>query len=270
MTKRIFSCISWCIFFSLMLAVSGCKKGNSSGVNLFSIENDKQLGAQTDSLIRASPSEYPILSPTQYPEAYGFINAITNKILDGGEVFYRDEFDWEVKIIHDDNVLNAFCTPGGYIYVYTGLIKYLNAEHELAGVMGHEIAHADRRHSTTALTKQYGVSFLLSVLFGSDESAFAQVAASVIGLQFSKANESDADENSVKFLCPTDYHADGAAAFFEKLVEEGQGGGSDFFSTHPSPDKRVENIKAKKVELGCPGNQSYDARYAQFKASLPN
>ncbi len=269
MFNRALPFISGAILLGLALAFSGCKKGNSSGVNLFSIANDKELGRQTDSLILASPGEYPVLPRAQYPEAYGHIERITQTILDGGEVFYKDEFDWEVKLIQDDNTLNAFCTPGGYIYVYTGLIKYLDAEHELAGVMGHEIAHADRRHSTSALTKQYGVTFLLQVLLGKDRAQFAEIAAGVIGLQFSKANESDADENSVKFLCPTEYHADGAAAFFEKLVAEGDGGGNDFFSTHPSPDKRVENIKAEKGELGCTGAGSFDARYADFKASLP-
>ena len=54
-------------------------------------------------------------------------------------------------------MLNAFCTPGGYIYVYTGLIKYLDNEAQLAGVLGHEIAHADLRHVTDQLTEQYGV-----------------------------------------------------------------------------------------------------------------
>ena len=67
----------------------------------------------------------------------------------------------DLRIIHDDSTLNAFCTPGGYIYIYTGILKFLDSEDEFAGVLGHEIAHADLRHSTRQMTKQYGVQILL-------------------------------------------------------------------------------------------------------------
>jgi len=84
---------------------------------------------------------------------YNFINTFTktNK--------HKDDFAWQVKIIDDPETLNAFATPGGYIYVYTGLIKFLDTEDQLAGVMGHEIAHADLRHSTRQMTSSYGVSY---------------------------------------------------------------------------------------------------------------
>ena len=70
------------------------------------------------------------------------------------------------RLIDDDKTLNAFCTPGGFIYVYTGLIKFLDSEDQLAGVMGHEIAHAALRHSTRQMTKVYGVQTLLQVATG--------------------------------------------------------------------------------------------------------
>jgi len=258
--------------FLLVLVVLGiaCSKNESDkSINLFGIDRDKQLGAQVDSSILASPAEYPILSEANYPAAYSYIRNMTNKILNSGEVFYRDEFVWEVKIIQDDDVLNAFCTPGGYIYVYTGLIKYLNAESDLAGVMGHEIAHADRRHSTDILTKEYGISFLLSILFGNDQSTLKDITGSLISLSYSRKNESEADEYSVRYLCPTDYKADGAAEFFARIVEEGGSSGPTFLSTHPDPGNRVENIRAEKVNLACEGDKGYDAEYAAFKNSLP-
>ena len=110
-----------------------------------------------------------------------------------------------VKIIHDDDVLNAFCAPGGFICVYTGIIKFLESEDQFAGVMAHEIAHADRRHVTNALTKQYGLSVMLNVVLGSDPSTLKDIAGGLISLTFSRSNETDADNHSVKYLCPTGY-----------------------------------------------------------------
>ena len=106
------------------------------------------------------------MDPVQYQNAYNYLQGITDEILNSGNVTYRDEFVWKIHIIEDDEVLNAFATPGGYIYVYTGLIKFLENEDDLAGVMGHEIAHSDQRHSVKQLQKMYGVQILLSVVLG--------------------------------------------------------------------------------------------------------
>jgi len=240
-----------------------------SGINLFSVEDDKDLGAQVDDEIESSPSEYPILDESDYPDAYAYLRDIRDEILDSGEVNHLDDFIWEIHIIHDDEVLNAFATPGGYLYFYTGLIKYLDSEDHLAGVMGHEIAHAAERHSTEALTEIYGVDLLLSAALGNDLAIVQDIATGLSSLAFSRDNESEADEKSVIYLANTRYACDGTAGFFQKLIDEGSaGGGPEFLSTHPNPDNRVEAIESKAAALGCsttPSGRDYDA----FKAMLP-
>ena len=72
---------------------------------LFSIENDKQLGEQVAAEIEADES-FVILSPEQYPEAYSYLQAMTDDILSSDKVTYKDEFAWKIHII-DDDVLNA-------------------------------------------------------------------------------------------------------------------------------------------------------------------
>lgn len=256
-------------FVSLVALVPnfGCKDG---GINLFSLQRDIDLGKQVEAEIAANPNEYPILSESQYPEAYQHLRRITSTILNSGEVNHKDDFEWTTYIIQDDNTLNAFCTPGGYIYVYTGLIKYLDEESHLAGVMGHEIAHADRRHSTDAMTRQYGVSLLLQIALGENPGALTQLAAQIAELSYSRKAESEADEYSVIYLTPTEFQGNGAAGFFQKLIDQGQSGGTpEFLSTHPNPDNRVENINKKWEELGGQEKNDVPGRYADFKASLP-
>jgi beta-barrel assembly-enhancing protease len=255
---------------AVLFSIHSCKSEKVKSI-FFNIEDDKTLGQQVADEIAANPSEYPVLSRTQYANAYNYLFAIRDKILNAGKVAYKDEFEWQTFIIQDDSILNAFCTPGGYIYVYTGLIKYLDSEEQLAGVMGHEIAHADRRHTIKSLEKQYGTQFLLDVVLGKDESALKTVTAGVISLKNSKDHEKEADEYSVIYMCPTNYQADGAADFFQKLIDQGytQNSLETFFSTHPSPDNRVEAIQAKKSDLTCSGDSTFTTQYAAFKKMLP-
>lgn len=258
------------VLFTLL--ISGCftsQNPNDKTFNIFSIEDDKKLGEQLDQEISSKPDEFPILSETQYPAAYQHLRRIRDNILNSGKVFYKDDFKWQVKIIHNDTILNAFAAPGGYIYVYTGIIKYLDTEHQFAGVLAHEIAHADRRHSTDQLTKIYGIAILLQLTLGNNPNLLAEIAATLVSLKFSRDNEAEADEYSVVYMCPTDYYADGAAAFFEKIQQSGGGRIPEFISTHPDPGNRVSAITAKKNELACKGVQSFDARYQAFKMSLP-
>ncbi len=253
-----------------MFSLSGCKK---SGFNVFTIEDDKNFGAQMETEIAATPSEYPLLSPSQYPAAYSYLENIKQQILNGGKLQHASDFSWKLHIIQDDATLNAFCTPGGYIYVYSGLIKYLDNASSLAGVLGHEMAHADQRHSTQQMTKQYGLSVLVSIVEGTTSAGqLAEIAAGLSTLAFSRADETDADTHSVIYLCPTQYRADGAADFFQKIVDEGQPQPPAFLSTHPSPDNRIANIHNEKNTLGCNGSPSSQIEvndYAAFKASLP-
>jgi predicted Zn-dependent protease len=252
----------------LSLTSISCGK---NGLNVFSIEDDKQLGLQTKNQIESDPANYPILNPATHSTAYAYLNAIKDDILASGQIRYKDEFAWEVKIIKDDNVQNAFCTPGGYIYVYTGLIKYLDDKSSLAGVMGHEMAHADRRHSTTQMTKAYGVQTMLDVVLGKNQSMLTQIGAELVTLRFSRDDESEADKYSVKYLCPTKYKADGASYFFQKIIDQGGSSTPAFLSTHPNPDNRVENIQKEARAEGCVSSISNEEEiisYNQFKNML--
>lgn len=242
--------------------------GKSDGFNIFPVSEDIKLGKQVSTEIASKPEEYPILDANQYSEVYAYVNKMRDAILNSGKLQYKDEFVWEIKIVQDDSTLNAFCTPGGYIYIYTGLIKYLDAEDELAGVVGHEMGHADLRHSTRQMTQMYGIDLLASAVLGERE-AIKQISTALIGLKFSRNHEKEADDASVTYLCPTPYNAAGAAGFFEKITAAGGARTPEFLSTHPSPDNRVENIKAKKNELNCSGSGTYDEKYNRIKNMLP-
>lgn len=259
-------------FLAMLAIISACglvnEKNKGKGFNLFTIEDDKALGAQVAAEIDADKENYPLLDSVKYKEVYDYIYEVRDNILNSGQVDYKDDFEWRLRIIHDDSTLNAFCTPGGYIYIYTGILKFLDSEDEFAGVLGHEIGHADMRHSTRQMTKMFGVQVLIGIIAGNREM-ISQVTAALVNLSFSRAHENEADEQSVKYLCPTNYNAAGGAGFFEKLQAMGSESPPEFLSTHPSPEGRIERFKEHKETMGCDGEETYKTRYQEMVSKLP-
>ncbi len=248
---------------------ASCSK-DGDGILLFSIEDDKALGqkvaAQTDSTFRAKGQ---LLTPASNPQAYEALNRIVLRVLNSGKIQYRNEFPWDVKIIKDDQTQNAFATPGGHIYVYSGLIKYLDNETQLAGVLGHEIAHADRRHTSRQLQQQYGISVLLSLILGNNQNTLVDVATSLGQLKFSRDYETEADAYSVDYLNATNYYAcDGAAGFFIKAQNEGQQRQPEFLSTHPDPGSRIQNIQARADQQNCRNRTAGSTDFNQLRSAL--
>lgn len=252
----------------LVVGLAACDvKKASQSINFFSVEDEIALGKQVTKEIESDTRQFPILPEAGNEEVYQYIRGLTQKILNTGKVAYRNEFAWQVKIIDDDKTLNAFCTPGGFIYVYTGLIKFLDSEDQLIGVMGHEIAHAALRHSTRNLTKVYGIQVLYSIITGKAEPGMLeQIAIGLVALKFSRDHETEADESSVNYLCSTPYNAAGAAGFFKKM--QGQPSPPAFLSTHPDPGNRVEKMEQRKTELGCKGTTTNQSAYQAIKAKL--
>jgi predicted Zn-dependent protease len=256
-----------------LLVFNSCKDKNDNFV-FPSIEEDVELGAQVAEEIENDPDQFPILDETEYSDAYAYLNTLLDYILTSGEVQYREEFVWDIHIIENDSVLNAFATPGGYLYVYTGLIKYLDQEDDLMGVLGHEVAHSDLRHTSRNIQKQYGINLLLQLITGENPSRLTQIAGQIAGtaagLSFSRDFEEEADERSVEYLANTPYACNGAYSFFQKLINEGTTGGTpEFLSTHPDPEGRVEDINTKADEIGCNTNPLDPASYEDFKNMLP-
>lgn len=262
--------------FVCLFLLSSCK--DNEGV-IFSIRDDVQLGqqvsAQVDSTYRANGQLLERNSSNaNIQKAYTHLDRILNRVLNSGQVKYRNEFPWSVKIINDRDNLNAFATPGGYIYVYSGLIGFLENEDHFAGVLAHEIAHADKRHSVQQLQREYGIAILLSVVLGNDAGTLQQIAGqlagTLAGLRFSRSAETDADNTSVLYLSGTDQYAcDGAAGFFVRLTQESQSGNiPEFLSTHPNPDNRVENIQQQAQNRNCHTAASPNTDFLELKRAL--
>ena len=250
----------------LTVAVTGCG-------NAFTPAEDAQLGKQISQEIESNPAQYPILNDAAIRN---YVQGVTNRILQSPEIKFRSEFPYSVKVINDDKTVNAFCTPGGYIYVYTGLMKFVDNEAAFAGVLGHEIAHAELRHSTERITKAYNAQIVLSVILGENPSMLEEIAANLFtGLAFlknSRDDESEADEASFRYLMSTSWYPGGIIYFFQKADQNSQTGGlAEFFSTHPSPPNRVRAVQEllQKNNIPQPTEAQLNTQgYMQIKRQL--
>ena len=262
------------IFLSLSISIL-----YSCGANLFSTADDVKLGEDLDKEIKSKPNEFPLL--TNRPEITNYVSDIGHYILNSSpKIEYKKVFPYKFQVIND-TIVNAFCTPGGFIYIYTGLMKFVDNEATLAGVIAHEIAHAERRHMTQRLTSYYGISMLMSIVLGGNPNAAIEIAANLfVGIGFlanSRSDEQEADDYSIKYLMTSKYYPGGIQYFFDKILKKQRkegtvGGGFDrLLSTHPLPQDRIENVKdqMKKYKIVNDSTKGiYHDEYQIFKSKL--
>jgi beta-barrel assembly-enhancing protease len=254
----------------LMVLLAASCQSKDGDYTFFSEEEDLALGERVAAQIAGDPQQFPILQKTTYADLYRELEAIRDQILKSDGILHREEFAWQLKVIENDTIYNAFCTPGGYIYIYTGLIRFVQSTDELAGIIAHEMAHGDLRHSTDQMTKTYGLQVLVSVIAGSDAEMLTNLGISLLGLKFSRSDEEEADEFAVKYLNDTDYNPKAFAAFFKRMEALGENMGPlQFLSTHPNPLNRVEKIEQLWLESGAQKGKDHSQSFRKLRNGLP-
>jgi predicted Zn-dependent protease len=188
----------------------------------------------------------------------------------------RADLAWRFAVV-DADVVNAFALPGGYIYVYRGLLERAGTMSELAGVLGHEVEHVVRRHSVEQMQKaqraRTGVGFVCS-LTGWCEGAAAQlgiqVGGSLLFARFGREDEREADAGAFENVRRAGIDPRGMRSFFEQLAEEErQSGGSAtalaWFADHPGTTDRVAEIERMLAALPSDALASLSADDAGFQ-----
>lgn len=164
-------------------------------------------------------------------------------------------YKWEYNVI-DENVVNAWCMPGGKVVFYTGILPVCQDENGIAVVMGHEVAHAIANHGaermSQGMVQQLGFSALSLAI--SEKPAETQqlfgtaygIATTVGGiLPFSRLHESEADKMGLIFMAMAGYDPREAPEFWKRMKENSGGGAPpEFLSTHPAHSTRINDLKA--------------------------
>ena len=146
-------------------------------------------------------------------------------------------------------VVNAFALPGGYVVVFTGLIREANSPEEVAGVLGHEINHVLQRHGLERIVKTLGVMAVAAILFGDQQGLIGlakQLGVEIITLKYGRDQETEADLTGLRLLHKAKVDPAGMITFFERLAQsEKDKERVELLSTHPMSTARAGRLKAE-------------------------
>lgn len=243
---------------------------------LISSEQENQLGLQVQSEL--AKKDVKIVDDT---EVNRYVQAISHSVLRFARKD-RPDVSWHVYVIDDPKTVNAFATPGGYLYVYTGLLLKADNDAEVAGVMGHEAGHVVLRHSARAMVDQLGLNTVLGMALGKNPNQVAAVAGNLLAggtmLAHSRGEETEADERGVSYLSQAGYQPSALMTFFEKLkkLEGAQPSILKYLSDHPLTQDRIDHLRdyirqhhLSGSNLGTTGLPAVQARIEAGVSSKP-
>ena len=233
------------------------------GFNLFSPQQDVQLGQE------ASKQVLEKSQPVQNPFLQDYVNRVGQRLAQQPEA-RASGFQFQFTVLNNPQV-NAFALPGGPMFIYTGLLKTVETEGQLAGVMAHEMSHVILRHGTHEATKQQFVSLpaaLAGGLAGAGGGMLGKLAQLGIGLgansvllTFSRTAESEADALGTHLMAEAGYNPVEMAHLFQKLESVGGARTPQLLSDHPNPGNRIAAIEAEMRTLP---QRSYGYQTGEF------
>ncbi|MDR2695442.1 MAG: M48 family metalloprotease [Deltaproteobacteria bacterium] len=264
-----------CALAGLGLALGGALPAQASfflgGVG---IKDEVEMGRKFDTLIR---SQLPMIDD---PEVNMYVRSIVDRLL---SVLPPQPFKYTTGVIRH-NTLNAFAVPGGYVYVFSGLLMNFDAESELAGVLAHELAHVTQRHVASRIER--GQMLALGALLASVAGVAlggnaggavvmgALTASQSAMLNYSRIDENEADHQGFQYLLKAGYDPQGMVDGFQKLRRKSwmSGGGNipTYLSTHPDIGDRIANIAAriKSQPAGVRSRKEDGNRFQRVKTLL--
>ena len=252
--------------------VAGAQTQVKPGFNLFSVQQDIEIGQQSAA---QAERQLPMLNDRSVED---YVDELVKRL---GAVAPGHQFPYQGKVVNATDI-NAFALPGGYLYVNRGLIEAARTEGELAGVVAHEIAHIALRHGTHNASKAYvtqaGLGVLGGILTRGKTQSTAQIISLIGGLglnavflKYSRDAETQADIVGTQILSRAGYDPMEMANFFEvlrKQHERDPGRLEQFMSSHPSPANRSARVQQEARLLGSPGASRSTGRFASVQREL--
>ncbi|TKB80484.1 MAG: peptidase [Nitrospira sp.] len=265
------------------VALVGCETNPYTGrkqLLMTSIGQEVQMGAQAFDQVKSDPK----MRPSQDPREVEPVKRVAARIVEAAKrskyAQMAQQFQWEVTIIKDDKTANAFALPGGKMAVYTGIFPMAKTEAGLAAVMGHEVVHALARHGAERMSQGQLTNTVLQVAgaaigLSSGNPMLGQATMAALGagaqvgvlLPFSRKHESEADYVGILLAADAGYDPRESVALWERMGQASGGGGqSEFLSTHPSHDTRIDQLKEWMPEAMA----IYQKRTPVLAAPLPD
>ena len=234
---------------------------------MMSSDEEVKMGLELSKEVSKQDTVYNNAAVTSYVQTVG--NRIT-RVCDRPDIVYH-------FAVIDKNEINAFALPGGYVYVYTGLMKGIDDESELAAVLAHEVGHVTARHAAQRLSAMYAADAIQTAVLGQNPGFFGKVLAGAMKtggfLAYSRENEYEADALGHKYMYAAGYDPNGMLDLMAMLQGDEAREPSkveEMLATHPATSERIGRIKTMvAADAKLPSPMRNKAEYAKIKAQLP-
>jgi len=242
----------------------------SLGCGTLSIPEERALGEQVNRQVRA---EARLVKDRV---VWDYVREIGHRIVAASG---SQPFTYSFYVIEDD-AINAFALPGGYIYIHSETILAARNVAELAGVIAHEVGHVALRHVANNYRRQQGVGSLYrigvyaaSLLFGGLAGSAANLggglAAAAYLNSYGRDAEREADAFAVEVMPRAGYDPEGLVTFFKTMLTEGSGQPPAWLSSHPTTNERIEKTQRMIDEAALPVDlREHDDRLPQIQRRL--
>jgi len=262
--------IALAIALTLVAGVAEAQTKVSSGWNMFSPQQDVEIGAQSAA---EAERQLPLVRDA---DVESYVDRIGQKLAAnaGGP-----QFQYRFRVVNASDI-NAFALPGGFVYLNRGVIENARNEGEVAGVLAHEIAHSSLRHGTHQASKAYaaqaGLQILGGLLGGKIGNNTAQILNTVGGvglnalfLKFSRELETQADVRGAQILAASGYTPADMVSFFNTLAKADTSKKTTWLSNHPAPPDRIARIEKERQLLREPATPTQNvAQLNNIKSDL--
>ncbi len=193
------------------------------------------------------------------------IDQVGEKIIKNS-IANKSPYKFEFNVLKDNKTINAFALPGGQVFITNALLKKLKTDAQIAGVLGHEIAHVIERHSAQQMAKASLTSGEVQAIsigtFDANKSQYAgdlaRIVAGLTTMKYGRKDETESDMLGLSLMSEAGYHPKSMKEVMRILEEESKKGMNlEFFSTHPNPTHRITDIdnQIKKIyPNGVPSN----------------
>jgi predicted Zn-dependent protease len=231
-------------FHVFLIAAAALSSGCTSEYNLatgreesliYGVEKETKIG---DAVAQSIEEQYQVVTDVDINERVQKLMGPLVAVCDRKELVYT------IKVL-DEDIVNAVSLPGGYIYVFKGLLDRVDNDDQLAGVIAHEIGHVTAKHSLKRLQSSYGYLLLQVLAIGSGDPQVAQginVILTTVFLEYSRRDEFEADKLGVKYMKKAGYDAAQMIGMLELLRKEQDKTGphpKNYFRTHPYVQERI-------------------------------
>ena len=253
--------VSKCLLLATLASGISCIQRNAEGRQTLLLESSADLEQQSGTLYAEQIAKGKLSTNAKQS---AIVQRAGQRIIEQAQRLYPQYcqgFQWEVNLLESAEV-NAYCMPGGKIAVYTGILKVCENEAALGAIMGHEVCHALLDHGNERISQAKIAGGAMAVAQAVSEQTKAtdttkKVALTALGLgaqygvllPYSRVHETEADRMGLRLSAAAGYDPAEAPRLWERMSQAGGKAPMEILSTHPSNERRINELKALQAEV---------------------